>query len=75
MVILSIFTLDILTKVYIVHYTAVFRIRIGFNADPDPAFKAMWIQIQGFDDQKLKNIYSSWNKLFFLDQKLQVTYT
>jgi hypothetical protein len=34
----------------------VLRIRIDFNADPDPAFSinAVRFRIQGFDDQKLK---------------------
>ncbi len=57
-------------------------IRIGFNADPDtdadpdPAFFVnllIWIQIQGFDDQKLEKIYS-WKKIDTFDQKLQCTY-
>ncbi len=35
-----------------------------------------WIQIriQGFDEQKLKNMYSFKKNLIFLDQKLQFTY-
>ncbi len=32
------------------------------------------IQIQGFDDQKLKKIYSKKNKISFFDQKLKFTY-
>ncbi len=60
----------------------------GFNADRIRIqhFKSMriWIQhfrsmririlIQGFDNQKIKKIYS-WKKLNFFDQKLQFTYT
>jgi hypothetical protein len=40
----------------------VFRIRIGFSADPDPAFLANVdsdadpIRIQDFDDKKMKKI-------------------
>jgi hypothetical protein len=56
-----------------------FRIRVVFNADPDPAF---WvnadpdadsdrIQIQGLDDQKFKNLQPK--KEIFFDQKLQFT--
>jgi hypothetical protein len=49
----------------------VLRIRIGFSADPDtnpdPAFSSLririWIQIQGFDDQKLEKICG---RIFFL---------
>ncbi len=42
------------------------RTRIGLNADPDPAFRPMRIQIQfwilGLDDQKLEKNYS-WKNL------------
>ncbi len=37
-------------------FISVLRIRIGFSADPDPAFFVMRIQIQGFDDQKWEQI-------------------
>jgi hypothetical protein len=39
--------------------------KLNTDPDPDP------IQIQGYDDQKLKKMYSS--KKFFWDQKLQFT--
>jgi hypothetical protein len=53
---------------------AVLRIRIGFNADPDtdpdPAFLVNAdpdrIQIQGFDDQKLKKNLQLKRKYFFV---------
>ncbi len=43
------------------------------DMDPDPTFFIIAdpVQIQGFDDQKLKKIYS-WK--FFIYQKLQFTY-
>jgi hypothetical protein len=37
------------------------------NSDPDP------IQIQGFDNENEKNIYS-WKNIFLYNQKLQFTY-
>ncbi len=49
-----------------------FRIRISFNADPDPAFYDNADPDQGFDDQKLTNMYSLKKKIF--DQKMQFTY-
>ncbi len=61
---------------------AVFRIRIHFiririqnfrlNTDPDPDSDP--IRIQGFDDQKLKEIYS-WKKTRIFDIKSQFTCT
>jgi hypothetical protein len=47
-------------RAQILSLKAVLRIRICFNADPDPAFfvKRIRIQIQGFDAQKLEKIYS-----------------
>ncbi len=50
-------------------------IRIGFNADPDPAFfvNVDPDQIQGFDDQKKEKIYRR-KKIIFFNKKLQFTY-
>ncbi len=50
------------------------RIRIqhfGLNTDPDPDP----IRIQGFHNQKLKKIYSWIEIKFFVEQKLQFTYS
>ncbi len=53
-----------------------FRIRIGFNADPDPAFydNADPDEDPGFDDQKLTNMYSLKKIQIFFDQEKQITY-
>ncbi len=50
-------------------------IRIGFNADPDPAFfvNVDPDQIQGFEDQKKEKIYR-WKKIIFFNKKLQFSY-
>ncbi len=36
----------------------------GFNADPDPAFKVIRIQIQGFHEQKFKKFTAEKNSFF-----------
>ena len=45
------------------------------NEDPDPAFFLIADPDPGFDDLKLKNIYSWKFYFYFLDQKLLFTYT
>jgi hypothetical protein len=54
-------------------FRAVFQSRIGFNADPDPAFMSMRIlsNIQSFDDQKLEIIYS-WKKFVLFWRKIAI---
>ncbi len=50
---------------------SVFRIRILWFGSSILGWIPIWIRIQGFDDQRLKKIYS-WQKKHFFDQKIAI---